>query len=147
MRILLSLLVFLLSGCATYDSLSTECENANVSSCIKAGEYSWNLRSSELKPCVSDNTFCIKSSESRSESIARLKNKAIKQYGYACNNGNNKEACLKAGSMLAIRGSQMPISEYKPVAEKAELFFERACELGSAKGCMFRGSAYRAGTQ
>ena len=48
------------AGCATYESQSSACEGANASACFDAASHVWTLRASSLKPCVADESFCIK---------------------------------------------------------------------------------------
>ena len=150
-RILSLAVACMLLSCASlgdpsFERYSTACDNSNIPSCFKAAEYVWNLRLSDLKPCAPNQELCTRPDESQAQAKARLNAKAVDQNGKACDLGKNAEACLRAGSSLAIMSSDMPLSDYKTVADKAEAYFEKACNLGSQRGCRFRGTTYRAGT-
>jgi hypothetical protein len=159
-RIPLTLIVFLLLRCATvptrpvatvapptFESLSSACGESDLDSCFKAADFVWNLSPSDLNPCrSSDEAFCIKPEESGEQAYARLSERSAAQFGLACEKGRNAEACVRAGSTLAIMGIDLPANEYEAVAARAEAYFDKACELGSQHGCMLRGTTHRAGT-
>ena len=132
---------------SSYETLANACVASNASTCFKAAEFVWKMRPSDLKPCESaGKSFCVKNGESPKQASNRLKDKAIEQHALSCESLNNADACLRAGSGLAIKGIDMPASNYKPIANRAEKFFNRACDLGSKLGCKFRGSTRRAGS-
>ena len=139
-----------LVGCSSspsYESLANACGSSNASSYFKAAEFAWNMRPSDLKPCDSAaKTFCVKNGESPKKASNSLSDKAIEQHVLSCDRLNNSEACVRAGSSLAIKDIGMPTNSHKPIAIRTENYFQRACELGSKWGCKFRGSTRRAGT-
>lgn len=133
------------SGCASHENHASGCEGGNSGACFNAADQVWHLRASKLKACEGNEILCIQSGESREQAMTRLRTKSVEQNAVACDRGNHAEACVRAGSGLVILGINMPQGQYKKLAERAELFFDKGCILGSRQGCTLKGSTHRAG--
>ena len=145
-------LIVLISGCVTqggakdFDALSALCESNDYQACFDASDIIWNLRSTSLKACEGNKRLCIVKGEDSNSSMVRISDVGIKYNKLVCDKTENNEACLRAGSSLSIKASQLPVDSYKPTAKDAEHYFDKGCSLGSKVACIMKGSSYRAGT-
>lgn len=155
-RLFILILFGFATGCAStststsskdqsYEALAASCGPGNHADCFAAGDMVFNTRPSALQSCSGDQRLCVQEAESQTGAMERLKAEAIELNKIACSEGDNAEACVRVGMALAQKASKLPLDNYRHVADEAESYFEKGCGLGLVKGCVFRGSSYRAG--